>query len=340
MAPIIPEPLGRRPFRRIGNIIASWREEEARYRELRASLCKKKYTAIVMRYPIASRPLVKFLRTCGLPVFFEHNTKEIDELRLKAKQSFSCRRAYTRELRFGRGARLQASGLIAVTPEIAEHERQRAGTSNIPTQIITNGVDTRRMPIRNAPCFDGKELRLIMLCSSPSAWHGEDRLIRGMAHYQGCMDVRHLLVCEYLETTKHMVKELSVQHCVQFHPPVGGRDLSKLIDGCHIAVAPLAIHRKGLSQATPLKTREYLARGIPFIYGYYDPDLEKHQAMKQFACHVPLSEEPIDVGSLVDFFRSVCSDARHPTDMRAMAEDLIDSRRKAEELLAFVRSLA
>ena len=40
-----------------------------------------------------------------------------------------------------------------------------------------------------------------------------------------------------------------------------------------VALGTLALHRKGMSEAAPLKVREYLLRGIPVVIGYDDPDL-------------------------------------------------------------------
>lgn len=44
----------------------------------------------------------------------------------------------------------------------------------------------------------------------------------------------------------------------------------KIMSRCHICVGTLALYRKELSEACPLKVREYLKYGFPVILGYRD----------------------------------------------------------------------
>lgn len=39
---------------------------------------------------------------------------------------------------------------------------------------------------------------------------------------------------------------------------------------CQVCIGTLALHRKNMTEASPLKTREYLAHGFPVIIGYKD----------------------------------------------------------------------
>lgn len=39
-----------------------------------------------------------------------------------------------------------------------------------------------------------------------------------------------------------------------------------------MAVSSLALHRDGLNEASPLKTREYLVAGVPVLTAYRDTD--------------------------------------------------------------------
>lgn len=42
----------------------------------------------------------------------------------------------------------------------------------------------------------------------------------------------------------------------------------------NIGIGTLALHRKGMKEASPLKVREYLAYGLPVILGYKDTDVD------------------------------------------------------------------
>jgi hypothetical protein len=41
-----------------------------------------------------------------------------------------------------------------------------------------------------------------------------------------------------------------------------------------VGIGTLALHRKQLHEASPLKVREYLAVGLPVLYAYEDPDAD------------------------------------------------------------------
>jgi hypothetical protein len=46
-----------------------------------------------------------------------------------------------------------------------------------------------------------------------------------------------------------------------------------LMRGCTAGIASLALHRKQMDEASPLKSRNYLALGLPIIQAYEDTDL-------------------------------------------------------------------
>ena len=51
-----------------------------------------------------------------------------------------------------------------------------------------------------------------------------------------------------------------------------------------------------------LKTREYCAKGIPFIYAYNDTDLVGDE---EFCYKFPNNESPIDINKVIDFSKKV-----------------------------------
>jgi hypothetical protein len=49
-------------------------------------------------------------------------------------------------------------------------------------------------------------------------------------------------------------------------------DYAPLLAHADVAIGTLALYRKDMGEASSLKVREYLARGIPTIVGYADTD--------------------------------------------------------------------
>ena len=56
------------------------------------------------------------------------------------------------------------------------------------------------------------------------------------------------------------------------------------------------MHRIGLFEGSTLKTREYCAKGIPFIYGYRERGIKESFP---YAFRVSANEEPIDLKKII-----------------------------------------
>jgi hypothetical protein len=50
-------------------------------------------------------------------------------------------------------------------------------------------------------------------------------------------------------------------------------EADRVLAGCTVGIGPLATHRKGMHEASPLKSRNCLALGLPIIQSYEDTDL-------------------------------------------------------------------
>ncbi|MCX7867577.1 MAG: hypothetical protein N2438_10690, partial [Limisphaera sp.] len=59
---------------------------------------------------------------------------------------------------------------------------------------------------------------------------------------------------------------------VEVHSSLNRLDYERLLSRADAGIGSLALHRLGLTEACPLKTREYLAYGLPVIIGYKDSD--------------------------------------------------------------------
>jgi hypothetical protein len=60
---------------------------------------------------------------------------------------------------------------------------------------------------------------------------------------------------------------------VKLYGFLGQERYRALLAEVDVGIAPLALHRKHMDEACPLKTREYLALGLPVVAGYRDPDV-------------------------------------------------------------------
>lgn len=174
---------------------------------------------------------------------------------------------------YGRDTRRYTDAIVGVTDEITQYELKRSGNPHKPHITIGNGFDVGSVSIRQHVPYEGEELRILCVANMRH-WHGIDRLIRGLGAYRGPVRVMFHIAGEgpELPGVKKLINDLGISDRIIFHGFTTGEELDTLFNTCHIAAGSLGIHRKGLTQTSELKVREYCARGIPFIISSRDPD--------------------------------------------------------------------
>lgn len=288
--------------------------------------------AIYFRYT-SPDPLMLFLLKdlAKYPIVAEFQTIELLELKGQSHFAFMC------EKMFGARARRMMKGFIGVTEEICSAEISRCRDFTRPCVVIGNGIQVSSVPVRTPPEYDGKNLDLLCV-AQVAKWHGLDRLIRGMADYNGNVNVRLHIVGDGSELVnlKKLVTDLKLGDSVFFHGFKTGKELDAFFDKCHIAVGSVGAHRKGVTETSELKAREYCARGIPFFCSVPDADFPEDFP---YALRVPSVEETIDMNKILTFVKSVCCDQRHPHIMREYALENLDWSIKMKRLVGFLERI-
>ena len=175
-----------------------------------------------------------------------------------------------------------------------------------PAIEIVNGISLDTIPIKKKPQLDS-EIHMLAVASMRD-WHGFDRIIDGMSSYLGDERlVLHLIGQDFDGSVGRWLKlatELGVATNVHYHGPLYDEKLTDMFDQCHIAIGSMAFHRMGISIGSALKVREYMARGIPFIYAYDDSILTGNE---WFAIKYPSDDSGIDFNQVVPWIRSIYS---------------------------------
>jgi glycosyltransferase involved in cell wall biosynthesis len=291
---------------------------------------------LYLRYPyhllVYPKNIIKNKRTCK--VIFEHNTKEMEEFKL-VYGIFS--QSFIQELIFSIFLRSQSDAIIGVTDEITHYQLCKYHDPQKPHFTIGNGFDINSVILRLLPNYNGICLHLLCV-ANVSRWHGIDRLIEGLAAYNGPLKIILHIAGEGYELPhlKQMVTERKLIEQVIFHGFKSGNKLDSLFNICHIAIGSLGLHRIGLNESSTLKAREYCARGIPYIIACGDPDFPDDFP---YILRVPPDESPIDIESVVHFAQKVCADSDHPKKMRKYAEENLDWSIKMMKLKGFLESL-
>jgi len=243
------------------------------------------HDAVIVRYPNADRSGMRFVQR--RPVIFEHHTRQVAEIRSllrspsdPARWLMNLLRLYL-EKRYGPPLMEAAAGMVGVTREIVDGELGRLRRP-VPAAVVPNGIDVASVPLTGFRRYDGEVLRMAMLASQLSPWHGLDRLMRSLHADRGALPCELHVIGDVPERVARPYR------CrVVFHGVRRGAELDSLLRQMHMGVSTLGLFRKRMNEACSLKTREYTARGLPFLLGYEDPDLEQVDPARRFYLKVP-----------------------------------------------------
>lgn len=278
---------------------------------------------IYFRYPGATRRLWQFTRRHP-QVVFEHNAVEEAEL---------TRQDRINEMRWGSRVLAGAAGLCGVTDEILRYEQQRAG-GNRPGLMLGNGIEPQSVPGLDF-ALHGDAIH--MLCAAHFApWHGVDRLLYGMAAYDGPKRfILHLAgIGQALPQYHELTRRLHLEERVRFHGRLAQADLNALAATCHLGVGSLGRHRTGMAEHAALKHREYCLQGLPFFFGGRDVDFDP---LPEFALSVPQNDAPIDMALLADLARLPEEQPELRARMRRYGEERLSWQSKCARLNEFLR---
>lgn len=195
---------------------------------------------------------------------------------------------------------------------LAEYVDRIADLSNteeifdIPTIQFSNGINLKR--VERKKVLQSDDVIHIMCVAYYGDWHAMDRMIEGLHRYYEGGGTRKIMLHlagagDKLQFLKNLVSKRGLEHVVLFPGVLAGKELDELYARCSFAVGALGFHRYGEIVAASLKTREYLAKGIPFIYS---GKVDVFQQEPLGCClEVPADDSPIDIHRFTDFYDSL-----------------------------------
>ena len=169
-----------------------------------------------------------------------------------------------------------------ITKKLKKYVFRLAVTNNkynfiygIKTIKINNGIDIENFNMSNKVEKKGDTLNLIGIANI-AKWHGYDRVIKGISdyykrNYKSGYKINFYIVGEGNEKENliNLSRKLNVENCVKFLGAKNGKELDEIFSNMDIGVSSLALFRAGGGH-DPIKSKEFLARGIPVLLAYND----------------------------------------------------------------------
>ncbi len=208
----------------------------------------------------------------------------------------------------------------------------------IPAVTVDNGITVDRIGMRqNGMPAPGSAIHLLGVAGTSVA-HGYSRILEGMAQYRngrpsGSPDIFFDIVGgnETIRALKAQADELGLAKEVHFLGYRSSEELAKLYGVCDAAVSSLGAYRLGLKYLCPLKSREYCAAGIPFLYAYEDT----LPADAPFALKLPNDPSPVKMETVARFVENCRKNPQIALQERKYAEEHYDWKIIMKRVLAF-----
>ena len=212
--------------------------------------------------------------------------KRFSELPMRLKQRIN-----------GRRLKRCVDRIVTTTPE-----KEVLG---IPVVYAMNGICVKNVTIPDRKVVDDT-INAIEV-SRPSFWHGYDRFIKGMGEYYkngGTRKIVFHVVGNGAETAnlKKLAEDYGILDKVIVYGDKFGKDLDDIYEKCFVGIDCLGRHRSGNYQLSSLKSREYVAKGLPLISSVSMDFLE--QGNKYFM-KVPADESPVNMEDFIAFYDGI-----------------------------------
>ena len=184
-------------------------------------------------------------------------------------------------------------------------DTQIFGVQSIP---IMNGIDTDQFKMITPRPEDG-EIHLLAVAMF-QRHHGYERIIEGLHNYYkngGVRSIKLYMVGEGPEIPKYkeLLNKYGLSDHATFYGKKQGEELDRIYDDSDIGLGSFGFYKIGLTLASSLKTREYLAKGLPLVAGC-EQDVFPGGSAKYYM-EFPNDSKAVDIQKIVDFYDDIYS---------------------------------
>lgn len=169
---------------------------------------------------------------------------------------------------------------------------------------IENGVNVKAIRIREKTVRSNDKVRFLIV-ANVSIWHGVDRLIRGIYECQNKKNIELYIVGtgSEINNLKELTRKLKLENEIYFEGLRMGKELDRYFELCDIAVGSLGLHRLSIKPSS-LKSREYAARGIPFVISSTET-FDIGDMVSDYIYLVEGNEENIKVDEIIEWYAGI-----------------------------------
>lgn len=280
---------------------------------------------IYMRYVIYFPGMLSILKNTA-PFIFEINSNDLNEFEQRFRK-YQIYNALTRGILLG-----NADGFVSVSHELkddisfSKYKRQ--------TIVIGNGIDAQAVNKKASNSVElASPLQAVFIGSDNNQfWHGLDKIVYLARNLS---DVVFHIIGPTLEDMMNVDSGIKYMTNIHVYGYLDEKKAQLIVAKCDVGISTLSLYRKGMEEASPLKSRQYLAQGIPVIVGYKDTDL--FDIDQPFILNIGNYEENIkdNFDAIKEFILN--SRAFKVDEIQSFAKNHLDCERKELKRLDFFK---
>lgn len=205
----------------------------------------------------------------------------------------------------------------------------------VKTICTVNGTNLDKINVVPHCKIDNK-IHLIS-CAFFQRHHGYERILKGLKKYyknNGQYDIFIDFIGEGHEIPKY--KKISsckeLQNHVAFHGLKKGNELDYFYSIADIAMSSFCMHSLRLKSSSALKTREYMAKGLPFIAGSKTDVMIKNECPYYF--EFSANNKPVDINKIIEFYEKIETDRKNGVDIAGFLHNFANEHCSMEKSMA------
>ena len=213
----------------------------------------------------------------------------------------------------------------------------------IDTIRLINGVDVSNIKPVQKMERDSEAIHLLIV-TLMMKHHGYERLIEGFHEYYQAGGMRKVIchvVGDGVERPyyEELVKKYNLEENIIFYGLKSGAELDAFYEYADFGVTAMGLYKDNIFLTSELKSREYLAKGLPLISGA-QIDIFRGKD-KWFYNKFSEDATPIDIGRVVQIYDDMCKDRTKEEavkEIRRFAEETVDMSETMKLLFEYMET--
>lgn len=213
----------------------------------------------------------------------------------------------------------------------------------VPTIKTKNGINVDKQKAVTHKDFSDNEIHIIAVAIFQEA-HGYERLLYGLSEYYQNGGKTHFylhMIGDGAEKKKYqeIIKACDLCEYVFLEGIKKGTELEKEYEIADLAAAVFGLYKIGLSNSSALKTREYLAKGLPIITGCKEDAFEG--STNNYCLEFPNDESWIDFCKVEEFYHELYDNEdknKVALEIRQFAKKTVDMEVVMRPIVGFIRN--